>query len=268
MDSDISVVIPTLGRLSLERTLVSASGQSERPGEIIVVSNGRERLDTERVAALTQLAESVPVIVLSLPPFSGPSISRNTGCWEAASEYVAFVDDDDELAPGYLAAMWARIQQDRPDVLYGAKIWQDPDGSVRREKRLVSVEPGSWFEALYRQENPGFGGTNLVVRRSKFFDLGGFATDLHSGEDRAFAMAALKAHASIAYVDGAVVLCHDPDGYRAKGRPDKWITNLKLIHRYWNDVSWCARLRTTWRWARSLRRATPTNPDERPANSP
>lgn len=253
MTAEISVVIPTLGRMSLERAVTSVVVQSQAPGEIIIVANGVERLDPERVAALIRLAGSIPLRVFSLPPLSGPSISRNLGAWEAETDYVAFLDDDDEFTPRYLEMMTARISEVGADVLYGAKVWLNDDGSsIRREKRLLTVPQGLWFETLYRQENPGFGGQNVVIRREELLKLGGFPVDLPSGEDRAFAMAALKAGTRIVYVDEAEVNCHDPEGYRAKMRSDKWVTNLKLIRHYWGDVSWKSRVHSIWRWSCSF----------------
>jgi len=245
-------VIPTLGRPSLERAVVSVVAQSRAPREVIVVSNGAQRLSRDRVALLTELARSIPLRVLSLPPFSGPSISRNFGAWEAKATYIAFLDDDDEFTLDYLEMMWTRISEEDAHVLYGAKVWRYADGSIRREKHIHTVSENLWLETLFRQENPGFGGTNLVVQREAFFELGGFPVDLPSGEDRAFAMAALLAGSRIVCVDEAEVTCYDPEGYRAKGRSDKWVTNLKLISLYWGDVSWRSRLRSIWRWLRSF----------------
>lgn len=250
----ITVVIPSLGRTSLERSVKSAVTQSHAPVEIIVVNNGPEGLKPDRELALLAMADSIPLRIVSLPPFSGPSICRNVGAWEAVAPYVAFLDDDDELTPDYLAAMWSRIIEHGAPILYGAKIWLNADGSVRKEKRLRTVPSEEWFATLYRHENPGFGGQNLLVRRDEFFRLGGFPVDVPTGEDRAFAMAALAAGTEIAYVDGAVVQCHDPSGYRARMRSDKWVTNLKLMRQYWPNVGWRVRLRSLWRWSRSFLR--------------
>jgi glycosyltransferase involved in cell wall biosynthesis len=252
MTRAISVVIPSLTRPSLERAVASVVDQSRAPCEIIVVTNGPERLGRDRGGTLKEMADPVPMHILSLPPFSGPSIGRNLGAWEAKAPYIAFLDDDDEFAQRYLELMETRISEERPDVLYGAKVWRNADGSIRRQKRIQTVPRNLWLEVLYRQENPGFGGTNIVARRESFFDLGGFPVDLPSGEDRAFAMAALVAGVRIVYVDEAEVTCHDPDGYRAKARSDKWATNMKLIGIYWGDVSWRSRMRSVWRWLRSF----------------
>lgn len=255
MTDEISVVIPTLGRPSLERAVVSAAGQTWPPKEIIVVSNGQHPLDDAFVDQLTQAAAPIPLTALTLPPLSGPSVSRNLGAWQTTADFVAFLDDDDEFSADYLNEMHGVISSKNPDVLYGAKVWRGEEVLVEREKRLSNVAQDQWFDTLYKQINPGFGGQNVVARRSVFFEVGGFPFDLPSGEDRAFAMAVIHQGHEIEYVDAAVVNCHDPQGYRANRRPDKWVTNLKLIYQYWPDVRWGVRLSSLVRWVRSFRAA-------------
>jgi CDP-glycerol glycerophosphotransferase len=55
--------------------------------------------------------------VVHLGRNGGPGHARNEGLARAAGDYVWFVDADDQLAPGALAAVAARLQQDRADVL-------------------------------------------------------------------------------------------------------------------------------------------------------
>jgi CDP-glycerol glycerophosphotransferase len=55
--------------------------------------------------------------VLHLERNAGPGNARNAGLAQAAGEYVWFVDGDDMLAGGALAAVAARLSRDRPDVL-------------------------------------------------------------------------------------------------------------------------------------------------------
>ena len=55
--------------------------------------------------------------VVHLADNAGPGHARNMGLDQATGEYVWFVDADDLLADGALAAVAARLEQDRPDVL-------------------------------------------------------------------------------------------------------------------------------------------------------
>lgn len=240
-DIEISVVIPSIGRSTLERALQSAASQVPAPIEIIVVSNGPSRLTPDRQQSLESLAAPVPVFFHSLPPFSGPAISRNLGAWEASGGFVAFLDDDDEYTAGYLDAVTELLEQSLVDLVYTRTMKVNDKGHIRRASRLAGVPKDQWLELLYRQSNHGFGGTNLVAKRDALFDLGGFPIDLISGEDRAFAMMALQAGRDIEYVDEAKVLCHDPEGLRARAGRDKWFVNLRLLIRFWPYVSWRSR---------------------------
>lgn len=252
MTADITVVIPTLCRPSLERAVASVASQSLLPSEIIVVANGAERLDHQRIRGLRDLSRSMPFRSFSLPPFSGPSISRNLGAWEGEMPYVAFLDDDDEFSPGYIAAMWAVIGEELPDVVYGAVAGHVGGAPIWGATTIPSRSQSALLDSLYKHDNPGFGGSNVIVKRESFFAIGGFPVDLPSGEDRGFAMAALAAQYRISYVTEAVVYAHgDADGYRAGGRPDKILTNVKLMNTFWSDASWRARLRSIWRFSRS-----------------
>lgn len=250
--STISVVIPSIGRPTLERALSSATQQLPRPSEVIVIFNAREPLEGSRVSHLEFLAGDIPLKVSRLPPLSGPSISRNLGAWQATGEYVAFLDDDDEYGLGYFEAMGRAIADHHPDVLYAAKLWRDSAGQVVRELRLSATPPTLWLDKSFRHENIGFGGTNLVVRREAFFELGGFPVELPSGEDRAFAMSALVSGLQVLYVDEAHVECHPPSGVRARHYADKWFTNLKLTRAFWNEVPWKTRMRSLWRLLRQF----------------
>lgn len=249
----IDVIIPTLGRSTLERAVRSAVAQSYRPDTVIIVSNGAEELRKSRIESIRIECDSIALVSYSLPPFSGPGLCRNVGAWTSSADYIAFLDDDDAFHPDYLDHMSRRIMQTTPDILFATKMKRRIN-RPNRVTRMDRFDPNTWAAMLFEHDNPGVGGDNLVVERSRFFSVGGFPFDLPTAEDRGFALAALTANRSIEFVSEAIVECYDSEGYRAGEDPRKWLVNLKLTQQYWSGFSWRSRLRSVWRLIRSFRR--------------
>jgi len=102
----VSIVIPTLNRQkSLQRALASVRAQADLDGatiEIVVVDNSRDASARETVAAL-DLA-GWPVHYLS-EPAPGVATARNAGVRAAQGRWIAFLDDDEEARPDWIAEM-------------------------------------------------------------------------------------------------------------------------------------------------------------------
>lgn len=100
----LSVVVCafTFARLELTvRAVASLLGQDPAPDEVLVIIDHNEPLR----AILAERIRGAMVLANEGPP--GLSGARNTGLAHAASEFVAFVDDDAEAAPGWTAAITA-----------------------------------------------------------------------------------------------------------------------------------------------------------------
>lgn len=127
---DVSIVIPSYRRPELlARTLASCLAQQDFGGsfEIVVVDNdpaGSARPAVERADA----AGPVPVRYV---PERRPGIShaRNTGVAHAAGRYVAFIDDDEEAVPGWLAAMVSTARRFAADAVIGPVYPLIPDAA-------------------------------------------------------------------------------------------------------------------------------------------
>src|SRR5204863_9971650 len=68
--------------------------------------------------------------VLTTRTAAGPGPARDLGAKEATGEYIWFVDGDDEVADGALAAVAGALTRLRPDVLVIDFESLYPDGSV------------------------------------------------------------------------------------------------------------------------------------------
>lgn len=96
----VSVIIPTRARPTLvSRAVQSALRQSLSQLEVIVVIDGE---DPETSSALAPIGDA-RVRVHVLQEHRGASAARNAGVAVARADWVAFLDDDDEMLPERLA---------------------------------------------------------------------------------------------------------------------------------------------------------------------
>jgi CDP-glycerol glycerophosphotransferase len=126
----ISVIIPVYAvEEYLGSCLDSILGQAPDGLEVIAVDDASPD-DCGRI--LDARAKEDPRLrVLHLAGNAGPGSARNAGLAQASGEYVWFVDGDDMLAGGALAAVAERLGQDRPDVLLIGYEDVYPDGSTK-----------------------------------------------------------------------------------------------------------------------------------------
>lgn len=105
----VSVVIPTSGRPSLWRAVKSALDQdSPAAVRVQVVADGADALERVKSMSLEDLPR---VRVASNAERSGAARSRNVGTAEVSSEFVAYLDDDDEWLPEKLNHQMVTVHQ-------------------------------------------------------------------------------------------------------------------------------------------------------------
>ena len=164
----ISVVIPVyaVGEY-LGACLDSILGQA--PGGLEVIAVDDASPDGSGRILDARAKEDPRLRVLHLTDNAGPGNARNVGLAEAAGEYVWFVDGDDLLADGALAAVAARLGQDRPDVLLTDYEDLYPDGrsgpspgaallggapagvfTLAQQPQLIQLTMTSWSKVIRR----------------------------------------------------------------------------------------------------------------------
>jgi CDP-glycerol glycerophosphotransferase len=112
----LSIIIPVYGvEEYVAACLDSIMRQAPANTEVIAVDDASPDGCGRILDARAQ--EDPRLRVLHLADNAGPGNARNLGLAQAAGEYVWFVDADDLLADGGLAAIAARLEQDHPDVL-------------------------------------------------------------------------------------------------------------------------------------------------------
>jgi CDP-glycerol glycerophosphotransferase len=132
----ITVVIPVHGVEDyLERCLDSVLGPASLAAcgdgpaaslEVIAVDDA----SPDRCGEILAARRDPRLRVIRTPTAAGPGPARDLGAKEATGEYVWFVDGDDELAEGALAAVAGALTRLRPDVLVIDFEHLYPDGTT------------------------------------------------------------------------------------------------------------------------------------------
>lgn len=175
----VSVIIPVRnGGALFERQVAALAAQTYgRPWELIVADNGSDDDTSERAATWVQRFP-VPLRIIDASAARGCSGARNVGSEAAGGDLLVYCDADDEVAPGWLAAM------------AGAACTAGVVGGWL-ETELLNEEPArSWRPAYDRRSLPtAIGwlpfavGASLGVWRDVYDELGGFREDFPSGAD-------------------------------------------------------------------------------------
>ncbi len=191
----VSVVIPCFNAGAwIDQTLDSVVGQQGVELDVVVVDDGSSDDSRDRVAAWTERA---PVRLLTPEP-RGAAASRNTGLAASRGAAVQFLDADDLLAPGKLAAQvaaldgrddrlacadWARFRRETDEV-----EWPAPGTPTR-------FEPRSWLAREWRTGAGMLFPARWLIPRALLDRAGGWDESLSLLDDLEF-FARLIAHAT------------------------------------------------------------------------
>ena len=113
--TSVSVIIPAYNSAStIIRALQSVTAQTLAPQEITVVDDASTDTTRSLVATFAS-SSSIPVRVITQTTNSGPSAARNAG-WDAAtSDYIAFLDADDQWHPRKIELQY-QVMKSQPEV--------------------------------------------------------------------------------------------------------------------------------------------------------
>ena len=203
-----TIVIPTRDRGPLvARAVQSALGQSVHEVEVVVVDDGSiepVRLDPDARLKVVRNHTS-----------HGVSAARNAGLTVANGEWIAFLDDDDELTSDFVEAsvLAAKDSQlPRPVAILSTVELRHPTGEIREVRRPITLSLGESFFTV--DDHPQFQGANwllaptVVVRA-----IGGWDADYHAWEVEDF-LIRLTRVASIQGVSKTLYVMHDHRGER------------------------------------------------------
>jgi hypothetical protein len=196
--ASVSVIIPAIPprRHMLLRALESVDAQTVSPDEILW------RMDRDR---------------------QGPVAMRNAMLKEAKSEWVAFLDDDDEMYPTHLEDLLAHAQVTGADYVFSYFDIRDADGAVRNELDTLGLF-GKPFDPTKPHQTTI---TTLVktelARRIGFKEVEpGLSIDGQKhGEDFQFTLDCVAAGAKIVHLPKRTWV-YSWHGANTSGEPGRW----------------------------------------------
>jgi len=174
----VSVVVPAFNAArTLTETVESALSQTVRDLEVIIVDDG----SSDGTVAVARSIQDPRVRVVTREN-GGAAAARNTGISEATGTWVAFLDADDIWLPTKIERQLAYAAE-HPDVhaLQTGATFVDDQLRVLSVRRCKESVDALW-ETLLFENLPAFLST-LMVRRSKFDEIGGFDTALEILEE-------------------------------------------------------------------------------------
>ena len=109
----VTVIIPTYNRAAyLRHAMASVVAQTFTDWEIVVVDNASQ----DNTREVVEECKEMPIQYIRHESNRGGAVARNTGITHSRSEYIAFLDDDDEWLPGKLEAQMNVFQHSSPQV--------------------------------------------------------------------------------------------------------------------------------------------------------
>lgn len=151
----ISVIIPVYNAAEyLKRCLDSVCNQTLKDIEIICI-NDFSKDDSAKI--LSKYSKNYKnLTVLSLEKNQGESAARNAGLALAKGEYLAFVDNDDEVDLNFYEKLYDKAKEKDSDLVKGQAIEVAYDG----KKNIVKQIQGNgnklffvtyWWTAIYKR---------------------------------------------------------------------------------------------------------------------
>ncbi len=211
----ISVIIPTLNEEKMIGKCLDCLEESEFPRswfEVIVVDNG----STDRTMEIGRSYSSRLNMVVVQKAGVNISALRNLGAAEAKGKILAFLDADCLVPRNWLKSAAQQLQFEAAGIVGGN----------------ISIPPGSrwvaraWYGVAYAPTSGEVSyvpSGNLLVRRSRFFRVGGFTESLKTSEDVDLCARARTAGLPIRAVpEMAVVHLRTPQTLGAFYRRERW----------------------------------------------
>ena len=183
----VSIVIAYYnGQPYIREAIASALAQTHPAIELIVIDDG----STEDAH---QFLRAIPGPTVIRQPNGGVAVARNRGLHEAHGDYLIYLDQDDRLLPGAVAAHLSAIPPGaRPGLVFAAIRQIDAGGRVTGAPYVCTPRRDYFLSLL--ESNPIHCPAAAMISREAMLALGGMDPELAPSEDFDLYMRLARAH--------------------------------------------------------------------------
>ncbi|OKH33362.1 glycosyl transferase family A [[Phormidium ambiguum] IAM M-71] len=177
----ISVIIPAYNsEKTIKETIESVLNQTFSDFELIVVNDG----STDSTLEIVNNIKDSRMMVFTYPN-AGVAVSRNRGVSHSSGEFVSFLDADDLWTADKLEAQLKALQENpEAAVAYSWLDSIDESGNFLRQGERIK-ENGDIYTKLLLIPFVS-SGSNGLIRRQAFIEIGGFDESLAASQDYDF----------------------------------------------------------------------------------
>lgn len=204
----VTVVVPVRDRAGgLDRLLASLAvvGAQDRPAGVVVVDDG-----SADPVAIAEVAARWGALLVHRARSGGPGPARDEGIRAAATPFVAVVDSDCTVTPGWLGPLLAHLGDGRVAAV-AARVRARPGAGLLhvhdalRSPLDLGNEPGRVAPRTRVAYVPA---AAMVLRVAAYREVGGFDPEFRTGEDVDLVWRWVEAGWRVRYEPAAEVL-HD-----------------------------------------------------------
>lgn len=228
----VSIIIPTYNRAeSIGTSIQSILDQTWQNYEIIVVDDG----STDNTRQIVENYVDDRIRYIYMEKNGGASRARNIGIELAESDFIAFLDSDDEWLPEKLQKQM-KVMLEAPKTV--GMVYCRMKGTKKDGTTLICPEPWRPIEKLQGNillpllEENVIGTPAVLVRRECLKQTGVFDENLKCIEDWELVLRIAEKW-QIEFVDDILVEVHFSEGSISNNFKDYVETRCYMIAKYW-----------------------------------